>query len=82
MYVNLIIYLYPPIINFSDLVTITYHFTYFSFLLWQVYNPATGEVIANVACMGGRETNDAIASAYDAFHCMKLYYISHNFYII
>lgn len=35
-------------------------------------NPATGEVIANVACMGGRETNDAIASAYDAFNCMSL----------
>lgn len=34
----------------------------------KVNNPATGEVIANVACMGGRETNDAIASAYDAFN--------------
>lgn len=33
----------------------------------QVNNPATGEVIANVACMGGRETNDAISSASDAF---------------
>ncbi|KAK1372394.1 Succinate-semialdehyde dehydrogenase [Heracleum sosnowskyi] len=33
----------------------------------QVNNPATGEVIANVACMGNRETNDAISSAYDAF---------------
>ncbi|KAM7526922.1 hypothetical protein LguiA_016824 [Lonicera macranthoides] len=35
---------------------------------FQVYNPATGEVIANVACMGERETKDAIASAYDTFH--------------
>lgn len=33
----------------------------------EVFNPSTGEVIANVACMGGRETNDAISSAYDAF---------------
>lgn len=33
----------------------------------EVYNPSTGVVIANVACMGGRETNDAISSAYDAF---------------
>ncbi|KAK4285634.1 hypothetical protein QN277_002306 [Acacia crassicarpa] len=33
----------------------------------KVYNPATGESIADIACMGGRETNDAISSAYDAF---------------
>ncbi|OIW11700.1 hypothetical protein TanjilG_12219 [Lupinus angustifolius] len=33
----------------------------------KVYNPATGESIADVAYMGARETNDAIASAYDAF---------------
>lgn len=33
----------------------------------KVYNPATGEVITDVACMGGKETNDAISSAYDAF---------------
>jgi succinate-semialdehyde dehydrogenase len=33
----------------------------------EVHNPATGEVIANVPCMGGKETNDAISSAYDAF---------------
>lgn len=33
----------------------------------QVNNPATGEVVANVACMGAKETNDAIASAYEAF---------------
>ncbi|KAJ7949012.1 Aldehyde dehydrogenase [Quillaja saponaria] len=33
----------------------------------KVYNPATGESIADVACMGGRETEDAISSAYDAF---------------
>jgi succinate-semialdehyde dehydrogenase len=39
---------------------------------WQVYNPATGEVIADVPCMGGRETNDAISSAYEAFYCMEL----------
>ncbi|KAL7186946.1 hypothetical protein ACSBR2_028622 [Camellia fascicularis] len=33
----------------------------------KVHNPANGEVLANVSCMGVRETNDAIASAYDAF---------------
>lgn len=41
----------------------------------QVYNPATGEVVANVPCMGGRETNDAISSAYDAFTSMRLHFI-------
>ncbi|GER52812.1 subtilase family protein [Striga asiatica] len=35
----------------------------------EVQNPATGEVITNVSCMGRRETNDAIASAHDAFLC-------------
>jgi succinate-semialdehyde dehydrogenase len=30
----------------------------------KVNNPATGEIIAEVPCMGKRETNDAIASAY------------------
>ncbi|XP_021993450.1 succinate-semialdehyde dehydrogenase, mitochondrial isoform X4 [Helianthus annuus] len=39
----------------------------------EVYNPANGEVIASVACMGERETKDAISSAYDAFsHWSKL----------
>ncbi|KAJ6357393.1 hypothetical protein OIU78_005280 [Salix suchowensis] len=33
----------------------------------KVLNPATGEVVANVPCMGQSETNDAISSAYDAF---------------
>ncbi|OVA15220.1 Aldehyde dehydrogenase domain [Macleaya cordata] len=33
----------------------------------EVCNPATGEVIANVACMGKRETTDAISSAYESF---------------
>ncbi|GER52787.1 aldehyde dehydrogenase 5F1 [Striga asiatica] len=33
----------------------------------EVQNPATGEVITNVSCMGRRETNDAITSAHDAF---------------
>ncbi|XP_041991412.1 succinate-semialdehyde dehydrogenase, mitochondrial-like [Salvia splendens] len=33
----------------------------------EVINPATGEVITNVSCMGARETNDAIASAQEAF---------------
>lgn len=42
-------------------------------MLLQVYNPATGESIADVACMGGRETNDAISSAYDAYRCKKLH---------
>ncbi|RVW93805.1 Succinate-semialdehyde dehydrogenase, mitochondrial [Vitis vinifera] len=34
---------------------------------FEVYNPATGEVLANVACMGKKEANDAIASAHAAF---------------
>ncbi|KAH1237408.1 Succinate-semialdehyde dehydrogenase, mitochondrial [Glycine max] len=33
----------------------------------KVYNPATGESVVDVACMGGRETNDAISAAYDAY---------------
>ncbi|KAL6520420.1 Succinate-semialdehyde dehydrogenase, mitochondrial, partial [Orobanche hederae] len=33
----------------------------------EVNNPATGEVITNVPCMGARETSDAITSAHDAF---------------
>ncbi|XP_027172453.1 succinate-semialdehyde dehydrogenase, mitochondrial [Coffea eugenioides] len=37
----------------------------------EVRNPATGEVIANVPCMGRNETNDAITSAYDAFNSWK-----------
>lgn len=39
---------------------------------WQVLNPATGEVIADVSCMGQKETNDAISSAYDAYNCKGL----------
>lgn len=34
----------------------------------QVLNPATGEVIADVSCMGQKETNDAISSASDAYN--------------
>ncbi|KAF3448800.1 hypothetical protein FNV43_RR09513 [Rhamnella rubrinervis] len=34
----------------------------------EVFNPATGEVIANVPCMGHKETSDAISSAHDAFN--------------
>ncbi|KAG2254838.1 hypothetical protein Bca52824_084974 [Brassica carinata] len=33
----------------------------------KVNNPATGEIVADVACMGVKETNDAIASSYEAF---------------
>ncbi|CAA0818067.1 Succinate-semialdehyde dehydrogenase-mitochondrial [Striga hermonthica] len=33
----------------------------------EVQDPATGEIITNVSCMGRSETNDAIASAHDAF---------------
>ncbi|XP_047315333.1 succinate-semialdehyde dehydrogenase, mitochondrial [Impatiens glandulifera] len=33
----------------------------------KVQNPATGDVIANVPCMGGRETIDAIGSASETF---------------
>ncbi|KAJ9673123.1 hypothetical protein PVL29_026413 [Vitis rotundifolia] len=32
-----------------------------------VHNPATGDVLVNVPCMGGQETNDAISVAYEAF---------------
>lgn len=39
-------------------------------ILLQVQNPATGEVIVDVPCMGARETSDAISSAHDAFSCM------------
>ncbi|KAG0531927.1 hypothetical protein BDA96_04G064100 [Sorghum bicolor] len=34
----------------------------------EVQNPATGEVLANVPCMGSRETSDAIASAHSTFY--------------
>ncbi|XP_037446153.1 succinate-semialdehyde dehydrogenase, mitochondrial-like [Triticum dicoccoides] len=34
----------------------------------EVQNPATGEVLANVACMGNRETADAITSANTTFY--------------
>ncbi|XP_076916863.1 succinate-semialdehyde dehydrogenase, mitochondrial-like, partial [Bidens hawaiensis] len=38
-----------------------------------VYNPANGDAIASVACMGERETKDAISSAYNSFsHWRKL----------
>jgi acyl-CoA reductase-like NAD-dependent aldehyde dehydrogenase len=43
------------------------------FMEWQVLNPATGEVVAIVPCMGQSETNNAISSAYDAFRCKKLH---------
>eukprot|EP00246_Nothoceros_aenigmaticus_P000706 TRINITY_DN1093_c0_g2_i2.p1 TRINITY_DN1093_c0_g2~~TRINITY_DN1093_c0_g2_i2.p1 ORF type:complete len:331 (+),score=57.95 TRINITY_DN1093_c0_g2_i2:52-1044(+) len=33
-----------------------------------VNNPATGELITDVPCMGGKETNAAIDAAYDALH--------------
>ncbi|XP_009363333.2 succinate-semialdehyde dehydrogenase, mitochondrial-like [Pyrus x bretschneideri] len=33
----------------------------------KVHNPATGEFITTVPCMGQKETNDAISSAYGAF---------------
>nr|AMJ39514.1 aldehyde dehydrogenase 5F1 [Bixa orellana] len=33
----------------------------------KVNNPATGEIIANVPCMGRKETDDAVSSAYNAF---------------
>ncbi|KAL5978777.1 hypothetical protein ACLOJK_029894, partial [Asimina triloba] len=35
----------------------------------QVLNPATGDVVASVPCMGQKETTDAISSAYDTFYC-------------
>ncbi|KAF9674487.1 hypothetical protein SADUNF_Sadunf10G0132300 [Salix dunnii] len=36
----------------------------------KVLNPATGEVVANVPCMGQNETNNAISSAYNAFRLL------------
>ncbi|KAL6198761.1 hypothetical protein ACLB2K_028550 [Fragaria x ananassa] len=33
----------------------------------EVHNPATGDVITTVPCMGQNETNDAISAAYNAF---------------
>ncbi|KAI7736727.1 hypothetical protein M8C21_025802 [Ambrosia artemisiifolia] len=44
----------------------------FDALLNKVNNPADGEVIATVPCMGERETKDAISAAYDAFTRMDL----------
>lgn len=41
--------------------------------LLQVNNPASREVIASVACMGEKETQDAISSAYDAFGRMDVH---------
>ncbi|CAD6230816.1 unnamed protein product [Miscanthus lutarioriparius] len=38
----------------------------------KVQNPATGEVLANVPCMGSRETSDAIASAHSTFYYYSL----------
>lgn len=49
---------------------------------WQVRNPATGEVIADVSCMGQKETNDAISSAYNAYNCKGLFIDSHSHYTI
>lgn len=34
----------------------------------EVQNPATGDVLANVSCMGKRETSDAISSAHKTFY--------------
>lgn len=34
----------------------------------KVHNPATGDVIASISCMGKGETTDAISSAYDTFY--------------
>uniref|UniRef100_A0A0E0CGF4 Aldehyde dehydrogenase domain-containing protein n=1 Tax=Oryza meridionalis TaxID=40149 RepID=A0A0E0CGF4_9ORYZ len=34
----------------------------------EVQNPATGETLANVSCMGSKETSDAIASAHSTFY--------------
>jgi succinate-semialdehyde dehydrogenase len=33
----------------------------------EIQNPATGDVIASVPCMGGKETADAISSAYSTY---------------
>ncbi|KAM0052734.1 putative succinate-semialdehyde dehydrogenase (NAD(+)) [Helianthus debilis subsp. tardiflorus] len=33
----------------------------------EVHNPANGQVIASVACMGDKEAKDATSAAYDAF---------------
>ncbi|KAJ0801225.1 putative succinate-semialdehyde dehydrogenase (NAD(+)) [Helianthus annuus] len=39
----------------------------------EVHNPANGQVIASIACMGDKEAKDATSAAYDAFaHWSKL----------
>ena len=53
--------------------------------MWQVNNPASGDVIASVARMGERETKDAIGSAYDAFARMDsqiIHCLLHEFTVI
>jgi len=35
----------------------------------EVHNPAIGEVLENVSCVGSRETSDAIASVHSTFNC-------------
>ncbi|XP_057831679.2 succinate-semialdehyde dehydrogenase, mitochondrial [Cryptomeria japonica] len=37
-----------------------------------VYNPATQELLANVACVGGKETKEAITSANNAFYSWSI----------
>ncbi len=38
---------------------------------FKVENPATGEVLGQVADMGAAETEDAVQKAYDAFHIWR-----------
>lgn len=38
---------------------------------WQVYNPATNQVVANVPVGGAKETSRAISAAADAFPAWK-----------
>ncbi|KAI3680419.1 hypothetical protein L6452_35189 [Arctium lappa] len=45
----------------------------------EVNNPASGDVTASVACMGERETKDAISSVYEAFRRMDLQVSPHHY---
>jgi hypothetical protein len=52
------------------LFVLKFSFLFPLFIVTQVQNPATGDVIATVPCMDGKETADAISSAYSTYSCM------------
>ncbi|KAI3748212.1 hypothetical protein L6452_11152 [Arctium lappa] len=45
----------------------------------EVNNPSSGDVTTSVACMGERETKDAISSVYEAFRRMDLQVSPHHY---